>query len=50
MSYDYEGQIVWIETLHIDDGRWWVTGHGGSIHFSTDDAATWEAVYLPPER
>ncbi|MDW3178622.1 MAG: hypothetical protein R8J94_14625 [Acidimicrobiia bacterium] len=39
-----------IETLHIDDGRWWVTGHGGSIHFSTDDAATWEAVYLPPER
>ncbi len=39
-----------VETLHIDGGRWWVTGRGGTIHLSTDGAATWEAVYLPPQR
>lgn len=37
-----------IETLHIDDGRWWVTGHGGAIHVTTDRAVTWDVVYLPP--
>ena len=37
-----------IETLHIDGSRWLVTGHGGTIHVSTDDGATWEPVYLPP--
>jgi hypothetical protein len=39
-----------IETLHIDDGQWWLTVHGGAIHTSTDEAQTWTPVYLPPQQ
>lgn len=39
-----------IETLHIDDDRWWLTEHGGTIQTSTDNGQTWDAVYQPPER
>lgn len=39
-----------IETLHIDDGRWWLTEHGGAIYTSSDDGQTWAAVYQPPQR
>lgn len=37
-----------VETLHIEDGQWWVTVHGGAIHTSTDDGGSWIAVYRPP--
>ena len=38
------------ETLHIDEGQWWLTLHGGAIHTSTDEGKTWTTIYLPPER
>jgi hypothetical protein len=43
-------EIEEIETLHTDDGQWWLTAHGGAIHTSTDAGQTWEAIYLPPEK
>ncbi len=40
-----------VETFHIDNqGRWWVTVHGGAIARSDDDGGTWVDIYLPPPR
>lgn len=40
-----------VETFHVDDdGRWWITIHGGAIAHSDDNGTTWTDTYLPPER
>ena len=39
-----------IETLHVDNGQWWLTVHGGAIYSSEDSGQTWTDVYQPPKR
>ncbi len=39
-----------IETFHVQNDQWWVTLHGGAIHTSIDQGATWSTVYDPPQR
>ena len=47
---DVDTQLEEIETLHVDDDRWWLTVHGGAIYASDDNGLSWSDVYLPPQR
>ncbi len=39
------------ETFWVDEqGRWWLTVHGGGVTRSDDGGQTWADVYVPPPR
>ena len=39
-----------VETFYVDtDLGWWLTVEGGAISHSSDDGATWQSVYIPPD-